>query len=142
MANIKEFNANPGSTFNDNSGSIITVSPQGTTVNQSVARPETQNFSATKQDSPLYFNEDAIDKVDLIRVLYAMWKLGFFKLENGRNASEKVVFETFSEVLHTEMKRPSNNLGATRVNKGEATDNFKIFKEMKKKIEEFECGIK
>ena len=142
MANIKEFNAHPGSTFNDNSGSIITVSPQGTTVNQSIVQPESKFPKASNQESPLYFDEEIIDKVDLIRVLYAMWKLGFFKLENGRDASEKVVFETFSKMLHTEMKRPSNNLGATRLNKGDATDNFKIFKEMKKKIEEFECGSK
>ena len=107
MANIKEFNAHPGSTFNDNSGSIITVSPQGTTVNQSIVQPESKFPKASNQESPLYFDEEIIDKV-----------------------------------LHTEMKRPSNNLGATRLNKGDATDNFKIFKEMMKKIEEFECGSK
>ncbi len=66
----------------------------------------------------------------------------FFKLENGRDASEKAIFDTFSKVLHTEMKRPSNNLGATRLNKGDTTDNFKIFKDMQSKIEEFESGVK
>lgn len=69
MANIKEFNAHPGSTFNDNSGSIITISPQGTTVNQSIVQHESKSPKASKQESPLYFNEEAIDKVDLIRVL-------------------------------------------------------------------------
>ena len=40
------------------------------------------------------------------------------------------------------MKRPSNNLGATRSNKGETTDNFKIFKDLQKEIEKFESGEK
>lgn len=140
MANIKEFQAQPGSTFNDNSGSIITVSPQGTTVNQSMVQPESKTSVMEPFESPLYFNEASIDKVDLIRILYSMWKLQFFKLANGKVASEKTVFETFSKLLHTEMKRPSNNLGATRLNKSDSTDNFRIFKEMQIKIEEFESG--
>ncbi len=78
MANIKDFHAQPGSTFNDNSGSIITISPQGTTVSQNIVQPEPKAPATASPESPLYFNEDAVDKVDLIRILYAMWKLLFF----------------------------------------------------------------
>jgi hypothetical protein len=142
MAHIQNFQAQPGSTFNDNSGSVVTISPQGTTINQTKVSPEEAKPNIEVQDSPLYFDESSVDKVDLIRILYAMWKLHFFKLNNGKDAPEKVVFETFSKVLHTEMKRPSNNLGATRSNKGETTDNFKIFKDLQKEIEKFESGEK
>ena len=73
MTKIRNF-INTGGTYNDNSESIITISPEGTKVEQHLHPQEKSVASdnSTCAESPVYLSDERGAKIDIIeeRLLY------------------------------------------------------------------------
>ena len=127
---------NTGVIDNSNGGQITMTEVHATANNvQEVQTPG--NDTPVPAESPIYFEKSKRSKADLLRILYPMYKLGFFTDQLGNPLPEKEAFAALSNFLHTNIKVPSKTLGETRKVDNDSDANHRIFKELQEKLEEY-----
>ncbi len=88
MTKIQNF-INAGGTYNDNSESVITISPEGTKVEQHL-HPQEKPVASDNSigvESPVYLSDEKGAKIDIIRVFNVLYELGMFHGKDARKAS-------------------------------------------------------
>ena len=120
MTKIRNF-INTGGTYNDNSESIITISPEGTKVEQHLHPQEKSVASdnSTCAESPVYLSDERGAKIDIIRVFNVLYELGMFHGKDGAKLLKKDFFTAMATSDSTALEK-----------------HLRIFVEMKKKMEE------
>ena len=107
------------------------------TANNAQEVQTSSNEEVVPVESPIYFDESKRSKADLMRILYPMFKLGFFTDSLGNSLTEKEVFAALSNFLHTNIKVPSKTLGETRKVDNDSNAHYQIYDDLKKKLEEY-----
>lgn len=92
---------------------------------------------AVRAESPIFFDESKRSKADLLRILYPMFKLGFFTDSLGNPLPEKEAFAALSDFLHTNIKVPTKTLGETRKVDNDSNAHYQIYDDLKKKLDEY-----
>ena len=95
------------------------------------------NDTPVPAESPIYFEKSKRSKADLLRILYPMYKLGFFTDQLGNPLPEKEAFQALTDFFHINIKVPTKNLGETRKVDNDSEANHRIFKELQEKLEEY-----
>ena len=72
-------------------------------------------------------------KVDLYRVILALYRLGFFESANGQDLDQETVFEAFGRMLGEDFSGYSNNLS-----RGSDTPEVDIFRRLEAAFYEYE----
>lgn len=127
---------NTGVIDNSNGGQITMTEVHATANNmQEVQTPN--NEEVVPAESPIYFDESKRSKADLLRILYPMFKLGFFTDSLGNSLTEKEVLAALSDFLHTNIKVPTKTLGETRKVDNDSNAHYQIYDDLKKKLDEY-----
>lgn len=127
---------NTGVIDNSNGGQITMTEVHATANNmQEVQTPG--NEEAIPAESPIFFDESKRSKADLLRILYPMFKLGFFTDSLGNPLPEKEAFAALSDFLHTNIKVPTKTLGETRKVDNDSNAHYQIYDDLKKKLDEY-----
>lgn len=127
---------NTGVIDNSNGGQI-TMTEVHTTANNVQEVPTPGNDTPVPAESPIYFEKSKRSKADLLRILYPMYKLGFFTDQLGNPLPEKEAFQALTDFFHINIKVPTKNLGETRKVDNDSEANHRIFKELQEKLEEY-----
>ena len=145
MANIQNF-FNENGTLTDNSGSIITISPEGTHVEQHVTQPiQVQPSSSASAatdanaltQSPVWLNPKLGNKLDIIRVLNVLYELGMFRAqEEGRRLTKKEFFLTMGQALNTDFSDYDKNLARATTDSTSLEKHLRIFQQMEQKMKD------
>lgn len=77
----------------------------------------------------------SFDKVDLFRVIMALYKKGAFETVDGDELTASKVFQAFGDMLGEDFSKFNNNLSAASVNKNDVG----IFKSLERGFEEYEA---
>lgn len=86
--------------------------------------------------SRIYLNNQRGMKLDLIRVVNALYEKGFFKDESQNKISKKEVFETFGECLNMDLSKFQNDLSRSLTDSTALEKHLKIFEDLKEKMED------
>ncbi len=127
---------NTGVIDNSNGGQI-TMTEVHATANNVQEVPTPGNDTPVPAESPIYFEKSKRSKADLLRILYPMYKLGFFTDQLGNPLPEKEAFQALTDFFHINIKVPTKNLGETRKVDNDSEANHRIFKELQEKLEEY-----
>lgn len=122
-------------TYNDNTGSLITVSPQGTVVEQTVVTQPSSSKETKGEESDaqrlIRLNSD-VDKIDFIRIINAMCEYGFFTTPSGVNAYKKDVFAALGTLLNENFSNYQKNLSESKGVNNDSPATTKIFEDLSK----------
>ena len=104
MTKIRNF-INTGGTYNDNSESIITISPEGTKVEQHLHPQEKSVASdnSTCAESPVYLSDERGAKIDIIRVFNVLYELGMFHGKDGAKLLKKDFFTAMGKAINKDL---------------------------------------
>jgi hypothetical protein len=69
-------------------------------------------------------------KVDVIKILHAMCKIGLFQMKDGRKVSHKTLMGIFGEMLNEDFSQYSSNLSDSKLNTKEETF-LKVFDDLR-----------
>ena len=127
---------NTGVIDNSNGGQI-TMTEIHATANNAQEVQTSSNEEVVPVESPIYFDESKRSKADLMRILYPMFKLGFFTDSLGNSLTEKEAFDALSDFLHTNIKVPTKTLGETRKVDNDSNAHYQIYDDLKKKLDEY-----
>ena len=127
---------NTGVIDNSNGGQI-TMTEVHATANNVQEVPTPGNDTPVPAESPIYFEKSKRSKADLLRILYPMYKLGFFTDQLGNPLPEKEAFQALTDFFHINIMVPTKNLGETRKVDNDSEANHRIFKELQEKLEEY-----
>lgn len=127
---------NTGVIDNSNGGQI-TMTEVHATANNVQEVPTPGNDTPVPAESPIYFEKSKRSKADLLRILYPMFKLGFFTDSLGNPLPEKETFAALSDFLHTNIKVPTKTLGETRKVDNDSNAHYQIYDDLKEKLEEY-----
>jgi hypothetical protein len=127
---------NTGVIDNSNGGQI-TMTEVHATANNVQEVPTPGNDTPVPAESPIYFEKSKRSKADLLRILYPIYKLGFFTDQLGNPLPEKEAFQALTDFFHINIKVPTKNLGETRKVDNDSEANHRIFKELQEKLEEY-----
>jgi hypothetical protein len=75
-------------------------------------------------------------KIDVIKILHAMCKIGLFQLQNGSNIPIKAVMEYFGKMLNDNFSGYSSNLSVSKDDTKEDTF-MQVFEDLSKKAKEY-----
>lgn len=121
MAKIGNFYNEAGAVFNDNSQ---TLNVQQNNIKAQDGIDEAEPFN--EKDVVLINKSDKLSKIDLYRVITALYQYGAFKSSDGKTLTKKRVFKAFEKMLGDNFGNYENDLSAGSNKKGEVT----IFKEL------------
>lgn len=121
MAKIGNFYNEAGAVFNDNSQ---TLNVQQNNIKAQDGIDETEPFN--EEDVVLINRSNNLTKIDLYRVITALYQYGAFKASDGKKLTKKRVFKAFEKMLGDDFGNYENDLSAGSNKKGEVT----IFKEL------------
>lgn len=110
---IGTYNENPITVVAQNN-TKVNVQPQ-MGVNPSDSTEPKSN--STVDSRPVYFNKDAVAKVDLCRVIMALREAGAFIDGAGQKSRQKDVFAAFSKILNTDLSNYDKALSEGRKKK-------------------------
>lgn len=117
--------------INNNFGPI-----NGTIQNQTIHQPAPVQPEKAREpneaESPFYFNTDKFNKVDLIRLLYAMQQLKMVVDENGEPVTQKDFITQMGKLFHVDMKGFWNNLSEAKSSCVRDATQTKIFDDLKR----------
>ena len=125
MTKIQNF-INAGGTYNDNSESVITISPEGTKVEQHL-HPQEKPVASDNSigvESPVYLSDEKGAKIDIIRVLNVLYELGMFHGKDG------------AKLLKKDLSNYDKDLSRSTSDSTALEKHLRIFVDMKKKMEE------
>lgn len=75
-----------------------------------------RKLQSDEPTSPIYFTARKGEKTDFIRIINAMYELGFFKGKDETKISKKCVFEEFGKLVNLDLADYQNLL--SKANKG------------------------
>lgn len=117
--------------INNNFGPI-----NGTIQNQTIHQPAPVQPEKAREpneaESPFYFNTDKYNKVDLIRLLYAMSQLGMIVDKNGMPLTQKDFIIPMGELFHVDLEAYHNSLYVSKSSGVKDESQTKIFEELKR----------
>ena len=87
-------------------------------------------------ESPIYLSKERGFKIDLIRVVYVLYKLGFFTGKDGRKITQKEVFSAFGKALNIDLSTYDVDLSRSLSDSTKLQKHLSIFDRMKEKMEE------
>lgn len=134
MANIKNFIAQPGSVFEDNSVTVnaaqtntqVNIQPQVSPAAASTAAPADTVANAPAPASKIYFKGN---KTDFSRIINAAVLHHCFQHENGTIATQEEVFAAFDTAFNARLKNYDRLLNQTK--DADPNTNGKIFDTLK-----------
>lgn len=132
MADIKNFIAQGGSIFNDNSIKINAVQNNSNVEVQQAQESsescdeESQNVDDTKFRE-VFFNKDSVDKVDLCRVVIALWEAGYFVDAAGVKSRQKDVFHALGQMLNYNFSNFDKTLSEGRKKNNGSSVDLEVF---------------
>ena len=132
MASIKNFIAQNGSSFIDNSVTVNAV--QSNTQNNNEVVPEDTGGRNIERRNDVTLNPAKGFKTNLYRTIIALHELGFFVDKSGCQANQKDVFEAFGEALRMDFSKFHKNLSEASKKKNEVT----IFQQLERAFLEYE----
>jgi uncharacterized HAD superfamily protein len=96
--------------------------------------------SLIKKSEPVFDLKlsNKLSKVDLIRILNAMFELRFFEKPNGLQPNKKEIMEAFGEFLNVDLSSNSSHFNQALAQPLEV--NLQVFEEMKKAIQKLHYG--
>lgn len=121
MAKIGNFYNEAGAVFNDNSQ---TLNVQQNNIRAQDVMDGAESFD--EEEVVLINRSDKFSKIDLFRVITALYQCGAFKSSDGKKLTKKRVFKAFEKMLGDDFGNYENDLSAGSNKKGEVT----IFKEL------------
>ena len=125
--------------YNDNTGSLITVSPQGTVVEQTVVQQPVEGSSEGAASVPITstirFSGKRGMKIDLYRVILALLENGFFTDQNGAKPTQKEVFDAFGQMLGSDFSGFHKDLSQSKLCNNGSDAPTRIFDLLKATIE-------
>lgn len=102
-----------------------------------VSSPKIPPIVTSSEESPVYFDQGACTKSDLVRVIHAMYEMDFFKKKNMvERAYKKDVFHHIGKALNFDLDDYSNYLNGAKNRNSDTTANSEIFEKLKKKSEQ------
>lgn len=117
MANIGTFNNETGALFQDNS---ITIHQNQQNYMQAAQTTEISDDTDSWKPISLVM-DSAHNKVDLYRVIMALYQEGFFKSASGGKATIKEVFHAFGTMLKENFDGYAKDISAGSLKKTELT---------------------
>ena len=132
MANIKNFIAQNGSSFIDNSVTVNAVQSNTQNNNEVVAESTSSRNVGERKDVTL--NSAKGFKTNLYRTIIALHELGFFVDKSGCQANQKDVFDAFGAALGMDFSKFHKNLSEASKKKSEVT----IFQQLERAFNEYE----
>lgn len=90
----------------------------------------------TPEESPVFLTTERGYKIDYIRVLNALYELGFFKGKNGKRLSKKAFFTAMGQVANIDLSNYDKDLSRSTSDSTALDKHLKIFRLMKEKMEE------
>ena len=87
-----------------------------------------------QRESPIYLNKAKGQKIDLIRVLNAMFELGCFKGKDGSKLTKKEFFTEMGCILHIDLSDYDKDLSRSMSDSTKLEKHLKIFEDMKQKM--------
>lgn len=132
MANIKNFIAQNGSSFIDNSVTVNAMQSNTQNNNEVVAESTDSRNIGERKDVTL--NSAKGFKTNLYRTIIALHELGFFVDKSGCQANQKDVFEALGEALGMDFSKFHKNLLEASKKKNEVT----IFQQLERAFNEYE----
>lgn len=132
MASIKNFIAQNGSSFIDNSVTVNAV--QSNTQNNNEVVPENTSSRNIGGRNDVTLNSSKGFKTNLYRIIIALHELGFFVDKAGCHANQKDVFDAFGEALGMDFSKFHKNLSEASKKKNE----IRIFQQLERAFLEYE----
>lgn len=132
MASIKNFIAQNGSSFIDNSVTVNAV--QSNTQNKNEVVPDDTGNRNIGGRNDVTLNSAKGFKTNLYRTIIALHELGFFVDKAGCQASQKDVFDAFGEALGMDFSKFHKNLSEASKKKNE----IRIFQQLERAFLEYE----
>lgn len=132
MAHIGIFKNEDGGLFVDNSVTVnaLQTNTQNITENQSVssrkAKPIIIRFAGKRGQ-----------KIDLYRVIIALYECGFFTDASGAKPSQKQVFEAFGQMLGADFSDFQKNLSESKNFNNDSDAPTRIFDNLKDAIKQY-----
>lgn len=112
MANIGTFNNQDGAIFQDNSVTIQQNQQNNVQTQQTAVAGQGENDSTSSEVLIHRTNDDEHSKVDLYRVIMALYQAGFFTTGSGARPTIKKVFQAFGQMLGEDFSKYANDLAA------------------------------
>ena len=85
---------------------------------------------------PVCLSKERGFKIDLIRVVYVLYKLGFFTGKDGRNITQKELFTAIGKALNIDLSTYDVDLSRSLSDSTKLQKHLSIFDRMKEKMEE------
>lgn len=124
--------------YNDNSGSVMTFSPEGTLVEQTIVTTPDDQSTPAEVENIIHLNSRTGCKIDLFRVIIALQKSGFFLDKTGSQATQKDVFNAFGTMLGEDFSKFQKNLSEASKHNNDSAVSSKIFDTLKEAFEAYE----
>lgn len=124
MANIGTFNNENGAIFQDNSVTVQQNQQNNLQAQQPAATGQGGKDSSTREVLIRRNKKEICTKVDLFRIIMAMYKTGCFESTDNSRLTQDKVFTAFGNMLGEDFSNYSNDLSSGR-NKKNAIDIFK-----------------
>ena len=88
----------------------------------------------TFTESSIYLNKTKGQKIDLIRVLNAMFEMGCFKGKDGAKLTKKDFFTEMGCILHIDLSDYDKDLSRSMSDSTKLDKHLKVFEDMKQKM--------
>lgn len=80
-------------------------------------------------------------KIDVIKILHAMCKIGLFKMKDGSTFTSKVVMEFFGKILNNDFTKYSSNLSTSKL-KTKELSYMQVFEDLRKAAHDYFKNLK
>ena len=87
-------------------------------------------------ESPVCLSKERGFKIDLIRVVYVLYKLGFFTGKDGRNITQKEVFTAIGKAVNVDLSSYYSDLSRALSDSTKLEKHLSIFNRMNEMMEE------
>ena len=87
-------------------------------------------------ESPVCLSKERGFKIDLIRVVYVLYKLGFFTGKDGRNITQKEVFSAIGKAVNVDLSSYYSDLSRALSDSTKLEKHLSIFNRMNEMMEE------
>lgn len=115
---------------------VLQIEKQFLTEEKDVEKPHVLcPFLPPKPDIKL--NQGKGFRINFIRVIYALWSLGFFVDRKGRKLTQKEVFQAFEQLLEVDFSNFHKDLDRSKQEGTDLKTQMNIFDKMKKVILDF-----
>lgn len=114
MANIGTFNNENGAIFQDNSVTVQQNQQNNLQPQQSAVTGQGGKASSTREVLIRRNKKEICTKVDLFRIIMAMYKIGCFESTDNSRLTQEKVFTAFGNMLGEDFSNYSNDLSSGR----------------------------